>query len=67
MMEYLPLILIALGILLIIISTVFMLQNKQLKNHRKAFWFFIFLSLPVLGWFLYQSSADYKKMYRRLH
>lgn len=56
-----------LALALAIYACIKMAQNTQLKNHRKAFWVFVFLTIPYMGLFLYYSSQEYKKFQYRRH
>jgi uncharacterized membrane protein YozB (DUF420 family) len=60
------------GLLISIISVVIgiykVLQIKNMKKHRKAMWFAVFLLLPVLGLLLFIFSKNPNdKMVQRSH
>lgn len=65
-MEYIMLALLIIHLILVIFFSVFLFRNEAMPSHRKAFWFFIFLSTPVFGWILYRNSEGRVKFKKPL-
>lgn len=56
----------ALVLAAIIYSWIKLFQNKSLKDHRKAFWFFIFMAVPLFGYLTYLNTEGRRKFKKPL-